>query len=114
MTLRNCQHTRCPLLIPAGQRYCQQHKREHDRQRGTTTQRGYGTAHRRLREQWARRIQAGDTPTCPRCGRAITSDDKWQLGHNDKRDGWTGPEHAACNERAGQTNSIRMREHWNG
>lgn len=38
--------------------------------------------------------------------------DRWDLGHTDDRTAWTGPEHAHCNRKAGQTNSARMREHW--
>lgn len=32
--------THCPQLIPAGKRYCAEHGRAHERERGTTTQRG--------------------------------------------------------------------------
>lgn len=37
---------------------------------GRTVSRGYGARHKRLRQSWARRVEAGGVP-CARCGRLI-------------------------------------------
>lgn len=65
MALRRCSYTHCPQLIPAGKRYCAEHGRAHERERGTTTQRGYGATHRRLRARWQAAIDNGAAPLCP-------------------------------------------------
>ncbi len=110
--MQRCAYTRCPRLIPNGDRYCDEHRRARDHARGSSTQRGYGSAHQRERAQWWQRMAAGEQVTCPRCGRPILPGQCWDLGHNDARDAWTGPEHAHCNRAAGASNSQRMREHW--
>lgn len=110
--MRRCAYTRCPRLIPNGERYCSEHKRVRDHARGTAAQRGYGSAHQRERAQWWQRMAAGEQITCPRCRHPILPGQRWDLGHNDARDAWTGPEHAHCNRAAGASNSQRMREHW--
>lgn len=112
MPKRRCAWPLCPQLIPAGTRYCPTHAAAHQHTRGTTTQRGYGSSHQRLRQQWQQAINQGLTPTCPRCGQPITPNQQWDLGHNDKRNGYNGPEHTHCNRSAGANNSNRMREHW--
>lgn len=112
MRYSRCAWRNCPQLIPSGQRYCQAHRQAHERQRGTATQRGYNASHRALRTAWARLLASGQAANCPRCGKPITARDTWDLGHTDDRTAWTGPEHAHCNRKAGQTNSTRMREHW--
>jgi hypothetical protein len=62
-----------------------------------TTQRGYGARHKKLREQSARTVQAGNA-TCWRCGQPITPTEPWDLGHDDyDRTQYRGPEHRACN-----------------
>ena len=79
--------------------------------RGTTTQRGYGTAHRRERKRWEPRVNAGQAD-CARCGEPIKPDDAWDLGHTDDRTAWTGPEHAGrCNRSAGGTTSATLKAH---
>lgn len=113
MALRRCSYTHCPQLIPAGKRYCAEHGRAHERERGTATQRGYGAPHKRLRARWQAAIDNGAAPLCPRCHLPVTRGQAWDLGHNDRRDGYNGPEHASCNRKAGAANSNRMREHWN-
>ena len=73
--------------------------------------RKYGTAHRRLRKQWARKVERGDVE-CSRCGDPIDPRDTWDLDH---RDGggpldYYGPSHARCNR---ATSSHRVeREGW--
>ena len=112
MPKRRCSWPLCPRLIPEGQRYCAEHATAHETARGTPTQRGYGTTHRRIRSQWQQLINLGTIPICPRCKQPITPAQQWDLGHNDKRNGYNGPEHAHCNRQAGAINSNRMREHW--
>jgi len=63
----------------------------------SSTARGYGKAHKRLREQWAPLVAAGGV-NCWRCGRQILPGTKWHLGHHDwNRSIYQGPEHAQCN-----------------
>ena len=112
MSLRVCAYTRCPKLVQPNERYCNEHKRLTSKARGTTTQRGYGHQHQKLRHEWEQRMAHGAQPTCPRCHQPIRSGQPWQLDHNSQRTGWLGPSHTRCNEQAGQANSTRMREHW--
>lgn len=90
----------CGRLTNTGSRCprCQATKnRERDQQRGTTTQRGYGTAHRKLREQVRPQVEAGHA-TCWRCGDPINPREPWDLGHDDQdRTQYRGPEHVRCN-----------------
>jgi hypothetical protein len=66
--------------------------------RGTTTQRGYGRDHRRLRARWAQRILSGEDVRCWRCRTPIRPGDDWHLGHDDHdRTLYRGPECEACN-----------------
>ena len=87
----------CPKLIPAGTRRCPTCTRTHDQARATPAKRGYGTAHRRLRAQYAARIARGETFACAKCGQPVTRATTWHLGHTDDRATWTGPEHELCN-----------------
>lgn len=112
MGMRRCAWRRCPRLVKASERYCDEHKRAYERKRGSATVRGYGAAHRHERARWKQAIRAMGGIPCARCGRLIACDDDWDLGHSDDRMTWTGPEHAHCNRSAGQHNSARMREHW--
>ncbi|MGH3500743.1 MAG: hypothetical protein ACRDQA_07575 [Nocardioidaceae bacterium] len=69
---------------------------------GSTTTRGYGTSHQRLRARWAPVVAAGGA-TCARCGEPIEPGDAWDLGHaGTGRVLYSGPEHATCNRHAGQ------------
>lgn len=77
-------------------------------QRGSSTQRGYGAAHRAMRRQWQDTLDAGHTVTCARCGKRIYAGEAWDLGHTDDRKAWTGPEHPRCNRRAGGQNGARV------
>lgn len=66
----------------------------------TTTQRGYGSSHQAERKRWEPLVQAGGI-VCRRCDQPIEPAAPWDLGHNDERTAWTGPEHQACNRAAG-------------
>jgi 5-methylcytosine-specific restriction protein A len=50
-----CAHPLCPAIAPAKQRYCTEHKGHDDKQRGTSTERGYGARWRRIRRAVLRR-----------------------------------------------------------
>lgn len=110
--MRRCAYHLCPVLVPDEARYCRDHLIMRDHERASSRERGYGTAHRRMRAQWWRRLASGEQVTCPRCGLPILPGQCWDLGHNDARNAWTGPEHAHCNRAAGAIASHRMRERW--
>lgn len=75
--------------------------------RPTTGQRGYGPAHKRLREQVGKQVAAGRA-VCARCGKPIHPTAKWHLDHHDTdRTRYLGPSHAACNIGAAQRRRWR-------
>lgn len=70
---------------------------------GTTSQRGYGGAHRKLRARLAPQVNAG-LVDCWRCGQRIERGSAWDLGHDDRdRSKYKGPEHVSCNRSHGAT-----------
>lgn len=77
---------------------------------GSTTARGYGSAHQKERARWAPVVAAGRA-TCarPECRKPIDPREPWDLGHSDDRTHWTGPEHRSCNRRAGQRKATARR-----
>jgi hypothetical protein len=66
--------------------------------RGTPTERGYGTAHKKERARVARVVEAGEA-ACSRCGGLIEPGTEWHLDHADDRQSYRGPSHALCNLR---------------
>lgn len=98
----------CPALIAKGSR-CAPCKRKREHDRGSAHARGYGRAHRDLREDWAPGVATGRI----RCRRAdsgqclveqdghsplIAAGDEWDLGHPDGFcEAPTAPEHLRCN-----------------
>lgn len=96
MSKRVCSVPGCPALTDSGK--CQTHRREADAARGRRQARGYGANHDRLRVQYQRRMDAGETFTCWRCAKPIDPAD-WHLGHDDHDRTIThGPEHSRqCN-----------------
>lgn len=75
----------------------------------STTARGYGAPHQRLRERWARQVDRGEVQ-CARCGRQIKPGTPWQLDHADyDRTQYLGPSHAWCNLQAAMLKGRRKR-----
>ena len=70
------------------------------RWRGSTTQRGYGSAHQKLKNWWRPQVDAGmvscHATICLMPSRWIAPGTPWHLGHTADRTGWTGPEHQRC------------------
>jgi hypothetical protein len=57
----------------------------------------YGPAHRRLRAQWAIRVERGEVQ-CARCGWPIAPGSAWHLDHRDDDPGqYLGASHRKCN-----------------
>lgn len=77
------------------------------RRRLKTVAKGYGQAHKRLREKHARDVAAG-VAVCWRCRRPIRPGEPWDLGHHDvDRSRYMGPEHRRCNR--GEPSRARKR-----
>lgn len=73
---------------------CVRHKR------GTTAQRGYGSAHKHSRATYEHAVLQGRV-RCWRCELPIRPDEAWDLGHDDHdRTLYRGPEHQHCNRSA--------------
>ena len=79
----------------------------------SSTRRGYGVAHQRLRKRWAPQVAAG-LVACARCGRPIAPGEPWDLGHDDHDRALLAlPEHRACNRAtAGRRPGVRVRSRW--
>lgn len=99
----------CPEILTSNQRYCPTHLAEYEKQRGTSTDRGYDAEHQRLKALWQWRIDQGYRVFCKRgCGKRITGTD-WHLGHTDDRTEWTGPECVPCSTADGGRKGLRAR-----
>lgn len=98
----------CPVLLPAGVRYCPAHAAEYEQRRGTRQQRGYDAGHDRLRAEYELRLSLDAVLHCTRCGAEIRDGDAWDLGHDDARR-HRGPECVRCNRGAGGRRGARRR-----
>lgn len=93
--MKVCAEPGCPTLTNTTR--CTDHTRAKDKARGTRQQRGYDAAHDKLRADYQRRMDAGETHTCWRCSRPINPN-AWHLGHDDHdRTMYRGPECPPCN-----------------
>lgn len=97
---KTCSRSNCPVLVPAGTRFCPEDQAEHERSRGTRQQRGYDARHDKLRARWKPKVERGGVK-CARCDQPIYLGQEWALDHTDDRTGYLGPSHAICNNRAG-------------
>lgn len=105
--MRVCAEPGCPRLQRA--RRCAEHERQRERVRGSSSQRGYGQEHSKLRDSINRR--GIENFVCARCGGAFMAGEEFQLGHTDDRASWHGPEHARCNlSAAGRASGLRTFE----
>jgi hypothetical protein len=76
----------------------------------STSKRGYGWKHQKLRNRWAREVARGEVD-CARCGEPIWPEEPWDLGHVDgDKTRYSGPEHRACNRATATHNAKRRRE----
>lgn len=92
----------CPAMLPAGVRYCPAHARAYESRRGSSTERGYGARHVRLRRMFEAEIAAGVPTFCSRCGKRIIPGSAWDLDHDDRdRSRYRGPSCEHCNRSAG-------------
>ena len=75
----------------------------------TTAERGYGYAHRALRERWRKRVERGGVfCTHPRCGLEILPGEPWDLAHDPAdRSRWIGCQHARCNRNTSLERRLR-------
>ena len=70
------------------------------RTKGSTSDRGYGTAHAKARAAAAARHNPADP--CVRCGKRLGPMGPWlHYDHNAARTGYLGFSHASCNVKAG-------------
>jgi hypothetical protein len=84
----------------------------------TTTQRGYGNLHQKLRRQLAPIVNAGNAlctePVCLMTTRWIPPHTAWDLAHDRDNGGYRGPAHRSCNraEGARYLRAITGRRRW--
>ena len=92
--MKVCSEPGCPNLQPETR--CLDHRRAYERGRGTRQQRGYDSAHDKLRAEYQRRMDAGQPYSCWRCSKPINPQ-HWTLGHcDDDRSRYHGPECPPC------------------
>lgn len=79
---------------------------------GSTTERGYGTAHQRERARLKPIVDAGQAfcaqPVCLMPSRWIQPGTPWALGHSDDRSHWIGSVHYQCNQRDGASKGGKV------
>lgn len=76
---------------------------------GGTTDRGYGSAHRKLRQRHLAELKRNPGQPCPRCGQPMFPDQDLDLDHTDDRAGYQGLAHLPCNRAAGARTANRNR-----
>lgn len=84
-------------------------------QKASSTARGYGANHQKLRKAWKIRVDAGEVYCShPECGRLIDPATPWDLAHDpNDRSRYAGPQHARCN-RSQATATRRKNGNGNG
>lgn len=96
---RICPKPGCPQA--AVKRYCTEHEREYERARGSSSQRGYGSQHQTERQRWVKRIQVLGQIQCATCPTIIKPGQPFDLGHNEDRRRYIGPQCIPCNRSDG-------------
>lgn len=71
----------------------------------STTARGYGASHQRMRERYRPLVESGRA-VCARCQEPIAPGALWELDHSDDRSEYIGPSHRTCNRAAGGRNGA--------
>ena len=74
------------------------------RRKGSSTARGYGAQHRKLREAL---LPAAYGMPCYRCGELMLRGQELHFDHLDDRSGYGGFSHAKCNVKAGAQKGRR-------
>ena len=108
MAGRICPSKGCPTIIPAGTARCAPCTKTHDAARGTTDQRGYGTAHKNARLKWAAYLASTGQLPCTRCHQPVYHGDTWHLDHNESRNQYLGIAHPTCNTSAAGTHAANL------
>ncbi|WP_425456791.1 endonuclease domain-containing protein [Aeromicrobium piscarium] len=90
--MRVCAESGCPALTTTTR--CPVHTRKRDRARGTSTERGYGSDHRRLRTEL---LPAALGKPCHFCGEPMLAGQSLALDHTEDRSGYRGIVHLSCN-----------------
>jgi hypothetical protein len=81
--------------------------------RGTTTQRGYGVEHQKLRARVKAELVDAGLAVCWRCGCRIHPDEPFDLGHRDgSRTEYAGPEHRKCNRATSGRRKTQPPRRW--
>lgn len=92
--MKVCSEPGCPNIQTEGR--CLEHRREHEKARGSRQARGYGAEHQRLRARIQSYLDAGVPYRCWRCTKPIDPAN-WTLGHcDDDRDIYHGTECPSC------------------
>lgn len=71
----------------------------------STTARGYGTEHQKLR---AKLLPLAYGTPCSRCGQPMLQGQTLHFDHTDDRTNYLGFSHAACNLKAGAQKAARL------
>jgi hypothetical protein len=74
---------------------CQQHATARRQARPSRSSRGYGTAHRQLRDELIKQWAPGDP--CAHCGGPMMDKTRLDLAHTEDRSGYRGLAHDVCN-----------------
>ena len=73
--------------------------------KASTTARGYGTEHQKLR---AKLLPTAYGKPCVRCGKPMLQGQALHFDHTNDRTGYLGFSHASCNKRAGARKGARI------
>lgn len=96
--MKVCIEPGCPTLTQHVR--CKPHRAIREAKRPRSRARGYDKRHEALRARWSPLVATGEV-SCWRCHNLIEAGSSWDLGHNDERTAYMGPEHESCNDRAG-------------